>query len=51
MIYWTGLYPEATRKVIEAGVNMLQKTASQMIKKDPLKVAPVLMIKGVVPCS
>jgi hypothetical protein len=49
MIYWAGLYHEATRKAIEAGVNMLQKTASQMIKKDPLKAAPVLMIKGVVP--
>jgi hypothetical protein len=28
MTYWTGLYPEATKKAIEAGVNAMLKTTS-----------------------
>jgi hypothetical protein len=45
MSYWAGLYPEATKKAIEADVNELMEMVSQMIKKNPPKVAPVLMIK------
>jgi hypothetical protein len=26
MRYWVGLYPEVTKKMIEAGVNMMMKT-------------------------
>jgi hypothetical protein len=34
MRYWAGLYPEITKKMIEAGVNMMMKTAFQVIKKE-----------------
>jgi hypothetical protein len=49
MLYWVGMYPKTTKKEIEVGVNMLMKTATQLIKKDPPKTAPVLMIKDAMP--
>jgi hypothetical protein len=34
MKYWVGLYPEITKKMIEAGVNMMMKMAIQMVKRE-----------------
>jgi hypothetical protein len=39
MKYWVGLYPEITKKMIEAGVNLMMKTAMQMIKKEACQTA------------
>jgi hypothetical protein len=47
MCYWAGLYPEITKKMIEAGVNMMMKTAFQLVK-EVHQAAPMLMIRGVV---
>jgi hypothetical protein len=43
MRYWAGLYPEMT--MIKAGVNMMVKTAFQMLK-ETRQAAPALMIRG-----
>jgi hypothetical protein len=34
MKYWVGLYPEITKKMIEAGVNMMMKMVIQMVKRE-----------------
>jgi hypothetical protein len=46
MRYWAGLYPEITKKMIEAGVNVMMKTAFQIIKREAHQAAaPMLMIR------
>jgi hypothetical protein len=48
MRYWADLYPKITKKMIEAGVNVMMKMAFQIIKREAHQdVAPVLMIRGI----
>jgi hypothetical protein len=44
MRHWAGLYPEMTKRMIEAGVNMMVKTVFQMLKET--RQATPVMIMG-----
>jgi hypothetical protein len=43
------LYPEITKKMIEAEVNMMMKPAFQLVKKEASQDAPVQTTRGVYP--
>jgi hypothetical protein len=51
MRYWTGLYPENTREVIEEGVELMLHTAVRLLGKRAKRPGPVLAIEDKVSTS
>jgi hypothetical protein len=45
MRYWSGLYPEVTKEVIEKGVNLMLQTAIRLLGKKAKAIGVVLAIE------